>query len=188
MRHSFQLQRRPLTLSDIDLLFGWRNRPHVAEFQYTDHTIMPSEHNAWLPRALADPTRAYWIVEADGRPIGLCNLADIDLRNRKCDWALYIGEKDQIGRGVGSWIARDILREVFETRGLGKLCCEVLAENGPANALYRKVGFRQEELLRQHVVKNGALRDVVRYAMLRADYLSVMATAHQRKAYEEGNF
>jgi UDP-4-amino-4,6-dideoxy-N-acetyl-beta-L-altrosamine N-acetyltransferase len=183
MQPPFQLRRRPLTLADSDLLFDWRNRPHVADFQFTDHVITRPEHDAWLPRALADPTRAYWIVETDGRPIGLCNLAAIDLKNRECDWAFYIGEPDLIGRGIGSWIEREISREVFETRGLNKLCCEVFANNGPANALHRKFGFRREALLRGHVFKNGAPRDVIRYRLLRTDYLArATATAPARRS------
>lgn len=169
------LSWRPATLADSDLLFAWRNRPHVADFQYTDHIITRPEHDTWFPRALANPTRAYWIIECDGRPAGLANLADIDLANRKCEWAFYIGELDLIGRGIGSWIEGEILKEVFIARGLNKLCCEAFADNGPANALHRKFGFRQEGLFRDHVFKGGRPRSVIRYGLLRTEYLTARA-------------
>ncbi|WP_454626229.1 UDP-4-amino-4,6-dideoxy-N-acetyl-beta-L-altrosamine N-acetyltransferase [Bradyrhizobium cenepequi] len=170
-----EISWRPTTLADSDLLFRWRNSPHVAEFQYTDHVITREEHDAWLPRVLADDRRAYWIVEVDGKPVGLANLAAIDMHNRRCEWAFYIGESELVGKGVGSWIERQVLREVFLKRELNKLSCEVLDDNEAANAIHRKFGFTQEGFFRDHVVKGGRPRNIICYAMRRADYLTKFA-------------
>lgn len=163
---------RPVTLADSDCLFRWRNLPHVAEHQYTDHVITRAEHDAWISRMLADDRCAYWMVDVDGKPVGLANLANIDLKNRKCEWAFYIGETDFVGKGVGGWIERRILKEVFVGRQLNKLSCEVLEDNETANAIHRKFGFKQEGFFRDHVFKNGKPLNAFRYAMFRQDYLA----------------
>jgi UDP-4-amino-4,6-dideoxy-N-acetyl-beta-L-altrosamine N-acetyltransferase len=193
MKNALSLRWRGTVLSDSDLLFEWRRRPHIAEFLYSDHDISREEHETWLPRALADPRRVYWTVLSEDRPVGLANLADIDSKNQRCAWAFYIGEIEFTGRGVGSWIETQVLHEVFNVRGLNKLTCEVLSHNVAARAIHKKFGFREEGLLKQHVLKRGVRHDVILLALLRDEYLeqdtrhardgtSVLATARDEKS------
>ena len=74
---------RPLQGDDRDRLLEWRNRPEVARYMYTDHPISEAEHASWFGLAIADPTRRYWIIELDGEPVGLANLYDISVAQRR---------------------------------------------------------------------------------------------------------
>lgn len=156
--------------ADSARLLKWRNSPEVAAFMYSDHEISQAEHDRWFASAMAAPDRRYWIIEADGEPVGLANLARIDAAARRCEWAYYLGEPSTRGKGLGAAVEYIVLRHVFETRGLNKLWCEVLAGNEAVCKLHQSFGFVREALFRDHVLKDGRLQDVVGLGMLKADW------------------
>jgi len=158
---------------DSARLLAWRNSPAVAAFMYSDHRIAQDEHDRWFTAAMAAPDRRYWIIEADGEPVGLANLARIDLVARKCEWAYYLGEPSTRGRGMGAAVEYIVLRHVFETRRLNKLWCEVLVGNEAVWKMHQSFGFVREALFRDHVLKDGRLQDVVGLGMLKSDWDAV---------------
>jgi UDP-4-amino-4,6-dideoxy-N-acetyl-beta-L-altrosamine N-acetyltransferase len=162
---------RPLAPSDKDQLRRWRNAPHVAEFMYTSHEIGPEEHEHWFARALDRDDAKFWVIELDGRAVGLANIYAVDRENRRCSWAFYIGEKDAQGKGVGTYVECWVLRHVFETLGLDKLSCEVIETNRPVWEMHQRFGFVREGLLREHVHRGGSPLNVVVLSMLRAEWL-----------------
>jgi UDP-4-amino-4,6-dideoxy-N-acetyl-beta-L-altrosamine N-acetyltransferase len=173
---------RPLAQTDSGRVHAWRNSAEVAAFMYTDHLISPDEHARWLAGALADETRRYWIIEDDGAPVGLANLAGIDPARRRCEWAYYLGEASVRGRGVGAAVEFIVLEHVFGTLGLHKLWCEVLVENAPVWRLHESFGFVREALYRDHVWKAGRFQDVVGLGLLDADWARVREACAERLA------
>ncbi|MBW8816493.1 MAG: UDP-4-amino-4,6-dideoxy-N-acetyl-beta-L-altrosamine N-acetyltransferase [Caulobacterales bacterium] len=161
---------RDVTAEDSARLLAWRNMPEVSAWMYSDHLISPDEHARWFESALANPARRYWIIEMDGLPVGLANLADIDLVHRKCAWAYYLADPAVRGRGVGSFVEFWMIEHVFADLRLNKLWCEVLIGNEPVWKLHESYGFLREALFRAHVWKDGEPMDVVGLGLLAADW------------------
>jgi UDP-4-amino-4,6-dideoxy-N-acetyl-beta-L-altrosamine N-acetyltransferase len=164
------IRLRPVEGGDKARLRDWRNLPEIATWMYSEHQISEEEHGHWFVKAMADPARCYWIIELDGRPVGLANLYDIAPDHRKCSWAYYLADGSTRGKGVGAFVEFWVLDHVFRTRGLNKLWCEVLIANEAVWKLHESFGFRREALFRDHVWKNGAPLDVVGLGLLAADW------------------
>ena len=175
-----QVQLRDVTPADRDWLRVWRNQPVVAQWMYTDAQISEADHARWFASAMSDPARRYWIIELDGEPVGLANLADISPANRRCAWAYYLASPSVRGKGVGAYVEYWIIEHVFGALGLSKLWCEVLVENEAVWKLHESFGFRREALLRQHIWKNGAPRDVVGLGLLADDWAAVREASRER--------
>ena len=175
-----QVQLRDLTPADRDRLRVWRNQPDVAQWMYTDAQISEADHARWFAAALSDPARRYWIIELDGEPVGLANLADISLANHRCAWAYYLASPSVRGKGVGAYVEYWVIEHVFGQLGLSKLWCEVLVENEAVWKLHESFGFRREALLRQHVWKNGEPRDVVGLGLLAEDWAAAREVSRER--------
>jgi UDP-4-amino-4,6-dideoxy-N-acetyl-beta-L-altrosamine N-acetyltransferase len=173
---------RRLRAADRDRLLAWRNSPEVAAYMYSDHAISPDEHARWLASALSAEDRRFWIIELDGAPVGLANLARIDRGASRCDWAFYLADPSTRGRGVGAAVEYLVLGQVFEGLQLNKLWCEVLVENEGVWRLHEGFGFTREALYRDHVCKGGTFRDVVGLGMLRRDWPDAKARAEARLA------
>jgi UDP-4-amino-4,6-dideoxy-N-acetyl-beta-L-altrosamine N-acetyltransferase len=106
---------RQVEHEDSERLLAWRNSPEVAAYMYTDHRISQAEHDRWFAAALTLDDRRYWIIEMDGEPVGLANLARIDPIIRRCDWAYYLGEASTRGRGVGAQVEYIVSWSAFRT-------------------------------------------------------------------------
>lgn len=166
-----QVQLRDLREDDRERILAWRNSPDVRAFMYTDHLIAPEEHARWFESARGeDPRRRYWIIEANGAPVGLANLADIDRTAGRCAWAYYLADPAVRGMGLGSYVEYWMLEHVFEHLRLRKLWCEVLVSNEPVWRLHQTFGFVEEARFRAHVVKNGAPVDVLGLGVLAEEW------------------
>jgi UDP-4-amino-4,6-dideoxy-N-acetyl-beta-L-altrosamine N-acetyltransferase len=155
---------------------------------YTDHLISPDEHARWFAAAMAAADRRYWIIELDGEPVGLANLAGIDAARRRCEWAYYLAEPQTRGRGVGAVVEFMVIDHVFKDLGLHKLWCEVLIDNEAVWKLHESFGFVREALYRDHVWKAGRFQDVVGLGLLESDWTTVRpacATRLADKGYAE---
>ncbi|ACG79009.1 flagellin modification protein FlmH [Phenylobacterium zucineum HLK1] len=171
---------RKVEHEDSARLLEWRNSPDVSAFMYTDHRIGQAEHDRWFAAALTAEDRRYWIIEMDGRPVGLANLTRIDPIVRRCDWAYYLADPSTRGRGVGAQVEYIVLRHVFETMNFNKLWCEVLKENEAVWKLHESFGFRREAEYREHVCKGGRFQDVVGLGMLKADWAGARPAVEAR--------
>lgn len=173
---------RDLTPADSDRIHGWRNSEAVRAFMYTDHLISPAEHARWFAGIAGDDRRRYWVIEADGRPVGLANLYDIDRRNERCAWAYYLADPSVRGLGLGSYVEFWMIEQVFGPQGLTKLWCEVLETNEPVWRLHERHGFVREAHYRRHVIKDGVPVDVLGLGLLAEDWAARRGEMAERLA------
>lgn len=157
---------------DLELIRTWRNQDEIRNNMYTNHIISPKEHLAWYQKISRDPSVRYWIFSDDGiRKIGLVYLYDIDLKNRRAFWGIYMGDLRLQGKGIGSRVEFALLDYVFSDLNLNKLNCEVLTFNKTAIQFYKKFGFEEEGHFRQHIFRDDRYYDVVRLAMLKEEWI-----------------
>lgn len=171
---------RRLRADDGERVLAWRNSEAVAPFMYGDHLITPDEHARWLAGALEAADRRYWIVELDGAPVGLANLARIDPASSRAEWAYYLADPAVRGRRVGAAVEFAVLEHVFGRLNLHKLWCEVLAENEAVWRLHESFGFKREAMYRDHVRKGGRWLDVVGLGLLAVDWARARETCAAR--------
>jgi len=173
---------RPLDDADRDRLLAWRNEPEIARWMYSDHRIGREEHARWFAAALADRRRRYWIIEADGRPVGLANLYDQAPEHGRTSWAYYLADPSTRGQGIGAFVEYWVIEHVFGELALNKLWCEVLIGNEAVWRLHEGFGFKREALFREHVRKDGAPADVVGLGLLKADWAAAREASRARLA------
>lgn len=159
---------RPMERADTDDVLCMRSDPEVLAQLFTEETLTREGHLRWLEQMLAQGTRQeFMIVErVNGRSIGTIGLNHIDPKHRRAEFGILIGNAEARGKGLAFEASRLLLDYAFNKVGLHRVYLHAFADNEPALHLYRKIGFVQEGLLRQHVLKNGQYRDVVVMAFL----------------------
>ncbi len=151
----------------------WRNSENVRPFMYNDNIITEEDHSRWFDRMLYDKTKTYWVIELQGKSVGVVNLVNIDKNNSSCDWAFYIFNPNTRGKGVGSFVERFVLDYVFNELKLNKLNCEVLETNPNVVKMHEKFGFKQEGFFKQAIRRGNSLIGIHRLSMLREEYLQL---------------
>ena len=180
MTNPVDARLRPATANDSARMLAWRNQPDVARWMYSDHVITTDEHAGFMARVLTDPSVRYWIVELQGRPVGLAGLVDISPVHRKATLVHYLADPAVRGVGLGAFVEVWLLDQTFRELQLNKLCCEVLVENEGAWKMHLGFGFTREGELRAHVWKDGAPRDVVMLGILASEWSAGRETSVAR--------
>ena len=124
------------------------------------------------------------IAVEDGAVVGSVALVPLT------GWSSHVGElrlvvdPDRRGRGIGRDLARRAVLEALDL-GLKKVVVEVVADQEPAIAMFRALGFDPEALLEDHIRdQTGELRDLMILAQVPEDAYAAMAAVGL--AEEEG--
>lgn len=176
---------RELRAEDEDRLFAWRAEPEVARWMSDADVSGREAHRAWFEDLRANPDLKGWMIERGGRPAGLLTLTGLAGHHRRAAWNWFIGDADARGRGVGRAAQVLGLDQAFGALGLHKVWAEVMADNDAALKMLTGAGFRREGYLREHVLKDGAPRDVVMLGVLAREW-AALAPAARRNLAEAG--
>ena len=130
---------------DRELLEHWDRQPHVLAASGED------DWYDWAAELALDvPWQEFLIAEEDGRPVGVvCVIdareedshywGDVEPGVRAID--IWIGEADDLGRGLGTRMMAQALARCFADPGVHTVLIDPLAANTAAQRFYRKMGF-----------------------------------------------
>ena len=155
---------------------GWhasirRNYGHIVE----DRSMTTVEAGQWLDAVLAaeaDPTRRHWVIEADGRLVGVAFLHSISDDDRKARFAIGLFHPSDLGKGYGTDATRLVLRYAFTAMSLNRVDLRVLAFNERAIAAYERCGFVVEGRERESCWLDGEAHDDIIMGCLAKDFLT----------------
>lgn len=137
------IQLRPLAAKDAPFMLEWMTDPEITRFfRFDASKISLDSCLDYIGRAQADPDTIHFaIVDEADEYLGTISLKDIDREKQQAEYAISTRKKAH-GSGAALEATRLILQYAFDTLGLECVYLNVLAENGRANAFYRKAGFR----------------------------------------------
>ena len=101
--------------------------------------------------------------------IGVVFLNHIHPVHRTGEFGITLADPDYRGKGLGRDALLTILSYGFNELNLNRIWCEVYSNNSSIN-LYRKIGFKQEGVLRKHIYKNGEYLDSIMMGMLKSEF------------------
>jgi RimJ/RimL family protein N-acetyltransferase len=152
---------------DLELITSGDSPP------YSDRWV----RNFWTQR-IDDPApdmRYFAIEPLPGNPgagvfAGMCNLQDIDMRNRRAELGIWLASRDLRGLGYGTDAIRALLPYAFEVTMLEKLHLGVYDFNEGGIRSYERVGFRYEGHLRHMIYYEGRWWDEWPMRILRSEW------------------
>lgn len=165
----------PLAEDDLELVRNWRNSPEVATYMYNEQQISEEQQKSWF-RNIDTNRSVYWLIEYEGKKLGLASINGIDRTLQSCYWAFYLGDTSIRGAGIGGKVEYKVIEHVFGTLNLNKLRCEVFVSNEKVIAMHEKFGFRREAYYREHCIKGDKKLDVVGLALLRSEWAQLRET------------
>ena len=156
--------------SDLEMILRWRTLPEVTAYMYTDFKPSMEKQREWRDKIADDSTRKDWIIVVDGEEVGLVTICKIDMINKRCEWAYYLGSPNVRGKGIGRNVEMNILEYVFDKMGLNKLCCEVFCSNEIVIKIHEKYGSKVEGTRHKHIFKNNEYHDIVEMGILKEEW------------------
>ena len=159
---------RPIGPEDTGRIVEWRNKERVRRNFLYQEPFTREGHEHWLRTRVASGEVVQFIVceKATDRPLGSVYFRDIDPKNKKAEYGIFLGEDDAVGKGIGSEAARLAVAYARDVLRLHKLLLRVFSDNTGAIKSYKKAGFVQEALLKDEYRQDSAYRDILLMAVI----------------------
>ena len=165
-----QVSIRKFVKDDIPYKLSWINDSRNNMYLHYDLPLEYAPTLAWLERNRGNSSRYDGVIEVNGVPVGLIGLLDIDTRFSKAEFYIVIGDIRFRGRGVAIEATRIMQDIAFREIAQNKIYLFTEIDNKGAQALFVKVGFRFEGLLRQDAILHGHFSDRYVMSILRQEF------------------
>ena len=164
---------REITEEDTKNIVKWRNNPNVKKNFCIQDDITEESHLNWFKnRILTGNVKQFIIIDkTENNPVGSTFLRDIDLKNKKAEFGIFIGEDSARNKGIRTDCTKLIIKYGFEILNLNKIFLRVFSNNKGAIRAYEKAGFKYEGTAKEDVLlPNGEFQDIVFMSILKENY------------------
>jgi len=133
---------RPATMTDLGMVFDWRNDPFVVSQGSSHRGVEREEHQTWFEKTIVGNSRRMFIVLEQGNPIGQIRF---DRKDRmECVVSVYLLQAFT-GRGWGVQAIRMGCAAIFEVWDVDRVVACVRQDNQAGRSAFLKSGFRETE-------------------------------------------
>ncbi len=153
---------RPMTKNDLEFFTNLRNKS--LKFLHTGKRYTLEEAKIWFRKNRP----AFFIIQKEGKSVGYIRTSDWDHHNKN----VYVGADilpNEQGKGIGYFALKLFIDYLFKKEKMNKVSLEVLDFNKPAQALYKKLGFKIEGTRKDHVKKGKNYVDSIIMALRNSD-------------------
>jgi RimJ/RimL family protein N-acetyltransferase len=98
---------------------------------------------------------------------GICNISNT---NQCGEYFIFIGDKTQWGKGIGTIVTKQILAYGFQELNLNRIMLTASAPNIGGIRAYEKAGFKKEGIMRNACFRDGQFHDKIVMSILRDEW------------------
>lgn len=165
---------RKIRESDLELIMNWRMRPDITKYMYHDLQLTIEDQKKWFRKISSEEDSFYWLIEIDGKAVGLVSLENWDKHNSIIHTGGYIAEKE--GRSLQNIVDvnMNLYNYVFETLRINKAAFEIMDNNMSQVQWLKRIGAKVEGISRQAVKKNNQYFDLYLMSFLKEEWDSII--------------
>lgn len=172
---------RKIEERDLEMIMHWRMDPDITRYMNTNPQLTMEGQRKWLRHIETADTVQAWVIEQDGIPAGVIQLADIDWENKTSSWGYYVGEKQMRSLHLAVSLEMSLYDYVFDVLGLKELQGEVFSLNSAVIRLHLACGSHITEEIIGEVEKDGVCYDVTHLCITSDEWNQI----RESKKYEK---
>lgn len=144
---------REMSLEDTENIINWRNNPRVKKMFCIQSDFTEEGHINWYNNMILKGfVKQFIIVDKKAKKdVGSIYLRDIDYKNKKAEYGIFIGEDSCRGKGIGSEAGKLLVKYAFEELKLHKIFLRVFEDNEVAINSYKNIGFTIEGIFKDDI-------------------------------------
>jgi len=162
---SIKVELRKIIISDTANIIKWRNSEEVRRNLFSQIELTEEYHIKYLHDIVETGKCFQYIIvikeNGNSIDIGTVFIKNIDYKNCKGEFGIFIGESSARGKGYAKLATIEILRIAFTEIMLNRVYLTVIFDNIAAIKSYEKAGFKMEGRLRSDYCRNGEYVDVI---------------------------
>lgn len=166
---------RSLNHSDLDRIVALHNNIEIKKLAMMHpFPVSIDMDKNWIDKILLDTSNKevyFAIEEKESKEFaGFTALTRINWINRNCYFSIVLDPRFH-GKGIGKEATKLLLSYGFNQLNMNKVLLEVIVTNKPAIELYRKIGFEEECVLKQHFYSDNRYHDIFVMSIFKKEYL-----------------
>lgn len=161
---------RPPDDSDPPRFVEWLSDLEVTRYLGLRSGVALFQEEEFFKKTGESKDDVLWMVEAEGRPIGITAIHEIDWVSSHGVTGTNLGDKTAWRKGYGSETMALRTEYAFRWLGLHKLTSSALDDNEPSKRALMKAGYREVGRHREHIFREGRWHDLWLCEILRADW------------------
>ena len=148
---------RRVKQDDLKFLRDWRNTPSIWENNTQFILLNLKQQNSWFKKINSNISkeRMFTIIDDKQNPIGICGLVQFDEDNKNAKVAIIIGNTKNHSKGIGTESLNLLLEYGFKELKIHRIDAEVIEYNKKSLNFFKKLGFKQEAVMRDYIFRNG---------------------------------
>ncbi len=103
----------------------------------------------------------------DGKIIGIVSLLDLNLEQERAELAYMIGHSFR-RKGYATEAAKMMIEHAFNSLNLSRIYAYHLGHNSNSGELLKKLGFKHEGCMKNHIKKDGIFMDSEIFGLLKS--------------------
>lgn len=160
---------RPVTIHDARLFFEWLSQEHINK-NVLRKAVTLEDVELWVQNIFEKKNEIHFTLETkQGSTVGIISLK-IESTDFRGEIALLIGGTENLRRGYGYESSNMIMNYAFNKLFLHRIWLSVYEYNKQASALYEKLGFKKEGVLREHVFYQGKYYNEIIMGILKKEW------------------
>ena len=156
---------------DIPYKVKWINDEKNNKYLHYDLPLREDKTREWYKTLKNRPDRLDFTITFGGEPAGLIGLLNIDLDKKDAEYYVCLGEEKFKGKGIAKTATDILIKKAHKEIGLKSIYLFTEVENVSAQKLFEKTGFKQKNLLKNHLHYNGKYIDRYLYVLEVAKYI-----------------
>ena len=163
---------RPLQLPVVAKVVEWLREPAIRE------SFVPAfpEKEIDLQKYFTHPTREYFGIYYEDRPVGIVGGENIDSAAGKLEMKKLVGESNVEGKGIGKRATFGFLYYAFMIRNLNKVYIHSRDINIRNINLNSRFGFELEGVFLEDMKVGDKRQDVVRMALFKPLWMKIFSS------------
>jgi RimJ/RimL family protein N-acetyltransferase len=168
------IELKPLSEEHISPFYSWLRDDETIKYSLTSFQQIASDEDIklWFSNLLFnqnDFTLGIFL-SADGTLIGYTGICNISTINKNGEYFIFIGDKSQWGKGIGTITTQKVVQFGFEKLNLNRIMLTVSEPNIGGIRAYEKAGFKIEGKLRQACFRDGEFHDKIMMSILKEEF------------------
>jgi ribosomal-protein-alanine N-acetyltransferase len=161
---------RPARENDAESFVRWFADTEVTRFLARRMAIALEQEQEFLRKIGESKDDVWWVIEADGTPIGATGIHAINWLDANATTGIVIGDKASWGKGYATEAMQLRTRYAFRELNLHKLLTEVDTENEASRKALERSGYRTVGIRHEQSFRDGKWRDRWLGEVLRDDW------------------
>ncbi len=164
----------PINLEHVNLYQIWKNDPKVRVYS---RNILPRSADELKKRMKPSENeiKSEFLFEihykSENKPIGTCEITDINWYNRTAELGIIIGESLLWGRNIGTEVINLLNEYAFNELNMRKLYVYIFSPNVGSWSCAEKCGYIREGVLKENIYIDGKYEDEFIYILFKKDWI-----------------